>query len=150
MSDLYRGEEIDALPKERGAVSIVGSWLCADALWKVGKPATTWGFGWQDDWTFYMTGRHVVLAPERNDVAWPIARGACKSLYGYAASIRWIVMPVEDDGGVLSWFSNGGNVQTLSRLVGATTPVTVGLEWNDKEFERVWAAQERHRTVRGW
>lgn len=141
--DLYRGDEIDALPKDKGAVCIVGSTACSDALWKAGKPATTWGFSWQEDWTFYLAGRHVVLMPERNDVAWDLARHTCKCLYGWAASMRWIVLPVAGSGGVLSWFEKDGDVQKLSRLVGATTPIAVGLEWNDQEFERVWAANEK-------
>jgi hypothetical protein len=138
MDPLYRADELDAWPRNRGAVCLVGCRPSADCLWQAGRPATTWGSGWRDAWTPHVAGRHVALVPEHNEIGWMFARDLCRRLYGHVASLKWLVLPFEGEGGVRWWFDRGGDLEQLVRLAKATPPLAVGLDWNDKEFERVW------------
>lgn len=141
MNDLYRAAEIDALNVKKTAVCVVGSTTTADLLWERGKPATTWGAGWKEQWTKHVSGRHVILLPERNEFGWALARVCCRIFYGHVQTLKWIVLPVDNENGVKWWFEHGGDVEKLTRLVRATSVLCSGLDWNEKEFSRVWKAE---------
>lgn len=142
MTAPYRAAEITALSKDRGAICIVGDEGSCETLWKHCKPATHWGHGWKDEWTPVIAQRHVVLLPERNEFGWHFARDFCKKVYGHALSLRWIVLPIENENGARWWFEHGGTIDKLTRLVKATPLLCNGLEWHEAEFERVWAARK--------
>lgn len=145
MTCLYRAAEIAAMPLDKGAVSIVGSQPAADAVWKLGKPATTWAPRWQDDWTFELAGRNVVLMPERDPFGWACARELSVKLYGWVKTLRWIVLPSDEGHGVLWWLERDGDLAALTRLVTATPMLIDGQACNEREFDRVWSIQHPKR-----
>lgn len=73
---------------------------------------------WYPNMNKALTGAHVVLLPDNDDVGKKHAEAVKQELAGLAASVRVCYLPdLPPKGDVTNWVRNGGNAEELKRLV---------------------------------
>ncbi len=76
---------------------------------------------WRSEFSEYFRGRNVAILQDNDKAGRDHARVVASSLIGKAASIKIIALPgLPEKGDVSDWFDNGGTMEDLLRIVGAT------------------------------
>jgi hypothetical protein len=93
----------------------------ADRLHSGGVIATTFPLGagkWRSEYTEHFRGRHVVLIPDNDNPGRRHMTTVATSLYGLAASIKWLDLPgLPEKGDASDWLDQGGTLAELKRLI---------------------------------
>lgn len=92
-------------------------------LMKLGAVATT-NFGgagkWRDEYSGFLTSRHVVILPDNDTPGRKHASQVAWSVYKKAASVRILLLPVAEGGDVSDWIAAGGKYDQLFDLADST------------------------------
>ncbi len=110
----------DLVQLEGGTVFVVEGEKDADALWKLGIPATCNAGGagkWSDEHSACLTGFDVVVLPDNDEAGRRHANIVAASLRGKAASVRLLDLPgLPPKGDVSDWLPTG-SAEALYALV---------------------------------
>lgn len=112
-------ELIAADPNER--VYIAEGEKDVERLRSLGLVATCNPMGagkWRDEFSAFLSGRHVVILPDRDKAGDEHAVAVWESVAPHAASVHIVTLPnLNEKGDVSDWFDNGGSLSDLERLV---------------------------------
>lgn len=104
---------------ELGTIYLVEGEKDADALWAWGQIATTSPGGanaWHDEYAECLTGKKVVIIPDKDSAGFAYARQVANSLIGKVSELRVIILPGDALKDISDWLSAGGDVETLPSL----------------------------------
>src|SRR6185437_9090759 len=125
---LYRLGEVRAAARAGRVVVVAEGEKDADALVEMGLVATTnpGGAGkWLDQYREALTGAHVVILPDNDEVGQAHAEAVLRSVFPVAKSTRLVRLPdLPPKGDVSDWLAAGGDRATLERIIEATAPST--------------------------
>ncbi|MBD1856591.1 MULTISPECIES: DUF3987 domain-containing protein [Leptolyngbya] len=124
---LYRHQEIKAAIAEGKTIYFVEGEVCADAMWKLGLPATTsiGGSASLDkygDYSELLKGASLVICPDRDQTGVKYAEAVeamypgAKWLYAFPESPLWKALPKDKGLDVADWIESGASVE---QIVGA-------------------------------
>ncbi|MBN8563562.1 MAG: DUF3987 domain-containing protein [Leptolyngbya sp. UWPOB_LEPTO1] len=124
---LYRHQEIKAAIAEGKTVFFVEGEVCADAMWKLGLPATTSiggsaSLGKYGDYSKLLEGASLVICPDRDQTGVKYAEAVeamypgAKWLYAFPESPLWKALPNSGGLDIADWIESGA---TAEQIVGA-------------------------------
>lgn len=102
---------------ETGTIYLVEGEKDADKLWEYGQVATTSPGGasnWKPEYANFLTGKRVVIIPDKDEAGYSYARSVIKSLQNKAKEVKCIILPEGKD--FSDWIEAGGDVAELSLL----------------------------------
>jgi len=155
---LYRYAEIRAAIERDEAIVFVEGEVCADALWKIGIPATTsiGGSKSYSTWGNYsadLTGARLIVGmPDRDQVGMKYLEAVMKDqpihhwIKAFPKSPLWGITLPEDGGlDVADWISEGATKGDVMALISAVetsveTTLHLGTTHSNSDGERVSAA----------
>jgi len=97
------------LLSEEGTIYLVEGEKDALKLWEWGQVATTSPGGaanWKPEYANYLSGKRVVLIPDKDEPGFNYARQAIKSLQGIAMEIKCIILPGDNVKDFSDWIVN--------------------------------------------
>jgi len=122
----------DIMANPHKTVFVVEGEKCADMLKAHGAIATTSHGGakkWAEELNQWFEGRKVVVLPDADEAGKAHADMVVANLLPSAAEIKCVDLPdLSDKQDVFDWFKNGGNKETLAKLVANAEPITVAPE----------------------
>jgi hypothetical protein len=114
--------------KDTATVYIVEGEKDADALWKLGLPATCNPMGagkWRDEYNAHFAGKQVVILPDNDQPGEAHARDVARGLLSVAKTVKILRLPgVPPKGDVSDWLAAGGTREGLAELVKAAPVLT--------------------------
>lgn len=135
---LYRLPDVIAAVESGRPVFVVEGEKDADALAELGYTATTCPMGagkWRESMSDVLAGAEVVILPDNDQPGKAHAEQVAASLVARDATVRVVNLPgLPEKGDVSDWLDAGGNLDTLSELIGKTP------RWTGDEM------QQAHRT----
>ncbi|GMQ82814.1 MAG: hypothetical protein BMS9Abin05_2277 [Rhodothermia bacterium] len=117
---LYRLPNVQEAARNGGVVLVVEGEKDVESLEGIGLTATTNPGGalkWRDEYSEYLTGAHVVVVPDNDDVGRQHVNKVARSVYGKAASVRILEFPgLAEHGDASDWIAAGGTREQLIDL----------------------------------
>lgn len=107
----------------------------ADHLWSWGQRATTSPGGannWKPEYAQFLTGRKIVIIPDKDTPGFNYAREVAHSLEGKASDVKVIILPGDHVKDVSDWLDTGGDVADLPKL---EQPVSVLFEQDKPQYQ---------------
>lgn len=78
---------------------------------------------WRDEYSAYLKGRQVVIAPDNDESGRQHGLQVARSLKGIAQSVRWLELPnLDEKGDVSDWLDDGGTAEELRALATVAPP----------------------------
>jgi putative DNA primase/helicase len=135
---LYRLPEVLTAVESGRTVFVVEGEKDADALVELGYTATTNPMGagkWRESMSTVLANADVVILPDNDEPGRSHAEQVAASLTAKQATVKVVALPgLPEKGDVSDWLDAGGNLDTLSEIIGATP------RWTGD------AMQQAHRT----
>ena len=114
--------------KDKPIVYIVEGEKDADALWKLGIPATCNPMGagkWRDDYDQYFKGKRVVIFPDNDVEGEKHAKDVARHLLPVAEAVKIVRLPnLPPKGDVSDWIVGGGTREQLAKILSETPQLT--------------------------
>ena len=135
---LYRLPDVIGAVESGRPVFVVEGEKDADALAELGYTATTCPMGagkWRESMSDVLKGAEVIILPDNDQPGKAHAEQVAASLVSRDATVRVVALPnLPEKGDVSDWLDAGGDLDTLSDLIGKTP------RWTGD------AMQQAHRT----
>lgn len=104
---------------EDGTIYLVEGEKDADKLWEWGQVGTTSPGGanaWRPEYANFLTGKRVVVIPDKDTAGFAYARSAIRSLQGKAKEVKCIILPGDEVKDFSDWIELGNDVEELALL----------------------------------
>lgn len=122
----YRLPEVLEVVANSGTVFVVEGEKDADALWKLGVPATCNAGGagkWPVEFAALLRGAHIIIIPDNDEAGRNHAATVGASLQGAATSVAILTLAgLSPKGDVTDWLKSGGSAQQLWALADTAAP----------------------------
>jgi DNA primase len=136
---------------DRPVVYIVEGEKDADAMWKLGLPATTNPMGansWKEDYNQWFKGKNVVIIPDNDQAGQQHAKTILYGIAALANLVKVVELPgLPEKGDFSDWLAAGGNLNTLREIVLSTKIAAVTSKHENSSHVDAYVAELQERVA---